>query len=502
MGGLRELGLPEMTNDNADAARESFPLFRETLAKRYGNTVYRTWFSDLELDEAKEDSITLSTESDVRRDRLDQQFKLGLRETWSETVYPIRRVLIVKRNLSAHASRVNGLAPAPTLFGDLPAAKDMRPDANGKAKANGRSDRWEPTLEEIVTPIDPRMTFETFAVDDTNGVAHAAARQIFLSDAARDILYIYGQSGVGKSHLLQACANEWMKRHPGGKAAYLTHNNIQSGCVGALLSNSTLNLQRDFLSSDLVMIDDIHLLAGKKRTLEEVLNLINALTSARRQVIVAGELPPSALAKEGVNDRLADRLAGGLAVRIAPGGESLRFDVLKKHRDGAGARCAISDESLRLVARLFGSSMRECIGAFKQLMLVYRNEAVEVGPNEAMAALQARLGDRKRKASLEETLAAAAQAFSLNPDEIRGRAQPQRIARARHAFVYVARTVLSESFPRIARALGRDHTTAISSLRRAEALITRDKAFHAAVNAIKIAIGVEIALNHAGLSKV
>ncbi|NWG93102.1 MAG: ATP-binding protein [Parvularculaceae bacterium] len=493
-----------MTNDNADAARESFPLFRETLAKRYGNTVYRTWFSDLELDDAKADSITLSTESDLRRDRLDQQFKLGLRETWSETVYPIRRVLIVKRHLSAHASRVNGLAPsaAPTLFGDLPAAKDMRPAANGKAKANGRSDRWEPTLEEIVTPIDPRMTFETFAVDDTNGVAHAAARQIFMTDAARDILYVYGQSGVGKSHLLQACANEWLKRRPGGKAAYLTHNNIQSGCVGALLSNSTLNLQRDFLSSDLVMIDDIHLLAGKKRTLEEVLNLINALTSARRQVIVAGELPPSALAKEGVNDRLADRLAGGLAVRIAPGGESLRFDVLRKHRDGAGLRCAIPDETLRLVARLFGSSMRECIGALKQLMLVYRDQAVEVGPNEAMAALQARLGDRKRKASLEETLAATATAFNLNPDEIRGRAQPQRIARARHAFVYVARTVLSESFPRIARALGRDHTTAISSLRRAEALITRDKAFLAAVNAIKIAIGVEIALNQAGLSRV
>jgi chromosomal replication initiator protein len=491
-----------MTNDNADAARESFPLFRETLAKRYGNTVYRTWFSDLELDEAKGDSITLSTESDVRRDRLDQQFKLGLRETWSETIYPIRKVLIVKRHLSAHASRVNGLAPtAPTLFGDLSSAKELRAAANGKSKANGRSDRWEPTLEEIVTPIDPRMTFEAFAVDDTNGVAHAAARQIFLTDAARDILYIYGQSGVGKSHLLQACAIEWLKRHPGAKAAYLTHNNIQSGCVGALLSNSTLNLQRDFLSSDLVMIDDIHLLAGKKRTLEEVLNLINALTSARRQVIVAGELPPSALAKEGVNDRLADRLAGGLAVRIAPGGESLRFDVLKKHRDGAGVRCAIPDETLRLVARLFGSSMRECIGAFKQLMLVYRNDAVEVGPNEAMAALQARLGDRKRKASLEEALAAAAAAFSLAPDEIRGRAQPQRIARARHAFVYVARTVLSESFPRIARALGRDHTTAISSLRRAEALITRDKAFLAAVNAIKIAIGVEIALNQAGLSK-
>jgi len=106
--------------------------------------------------------------------------------------------------------------------------------------------------------------------------------------------------------------------------------------------------------------------------------------------------------------------------------------------------------------------------------------------------LQARLGDRKRKATLEEALAAAAAAFGLTPEEIGGRAQPQRIARASHAFVYVARTVLAESYPRIARVLGRDHTTAMSSQNRAEALIVRDKAFKAGVDAIRASIGAEI----------
>lgn len=483
-----------MSTSDASSAQENFALFRETLIKRYGQAIYKSWFSDLLLDDVRDDAVTLSTESDLRRDRLDQQFKPGLLRAWCEDVFPIRRLHVVKREgLSVAAAKVAAMAPSAN--GAAHDALPARIGLNGAAQLNGRAgaraERWTPKIEEIATPLDSRMTFDTLAVDDTNGVAYAAARQIFVEGAPRDIIYVFGPSGVGKSHLLQACGNEWMRRYPGGRCAYLTHNNIQNGCVGALLSNSTMNLQRDFLSNDLVMIDDIHLLAGKRRTLDEVLNLINAIVSAGRQLIVAGELAPAALAKAGVNERLADRLAGGLAVPIAPGGEKLRREVLAKHRDAAGLARVVTDEALDLVARLFSSSMRECIGAFKQLVLVYKDRVGEVGPGEAMAALQARLGDRRRKATLEEALSAAATAFGISPEEIGGRAQPQRIARARHAFVYVARTVLAESYPRIARALGRDHTTAMSSQNRAEALIVRDKAFKAGVDAIKVAIGAE-----------
>lgn len=482
-----------MTTADAGKAEETFAVFKEALVRRYGKAIFKSWFEDLMLDDAREDSVTLSTESDLRRDRLDQQFKLGLIRVWSEDVYPITRLRVVKRNLSANAARVDALAPMNGARDRHEAAFHLDvASARTAVRSGARSDRWTPTIDDIATPFDPRMTFENFAVDETNEVAFAACRQIFLEGSPRDVLYIFGQSGVGKSHLLQSCGNEWMKRHPRGRAAYLTHNNVQSGCVGALLSNSTLNLQRDFLANDLVIIDDIHLLAGKKRTLDEVLNLMNAISSAGKQLIVAGELPPAALAKAGVHDRLADRLAGGLAVRVALGGESLRREVLAKHRAVNEMRCTVTDEALDLIARLFKSSMRECIGAFKQLALVYRDQAVTVGPAEAMAALQARFGDRRRKVSLEEVLPIAADAFEIAVEEILGRAQPQRIARARHAFVYVARTALAESYPRIGRVLGRDHTTVISSLRRAEALIVRDKAFQAGVSAIKAAIGFEI----------
>lgn len=486
-----------MISNHAGSADESFLRFREMLIRSYGEAVYKSWFEDLMLDDAGVDAVTLSTASDLKRDRLDQQFKPALIRVWSENVYPIRKINIVKRAMQVQSARVSALAPPAAGAAKLGVIKNGFAGANGHA-VNGQGANPDEArllrVDEITTPLDARQTFDSFAVGKSNEVAVAAANQIFVEGAPREILYLFGPSGVGKSHLLQAAGNAWMQRHPLSRVAYLTHDKIQKGCVGALRSQSTMSFQRDLLSNDLVMIDDIHMLAGKTGTLGELLVLINALVGAGRQIIIAGESAPSALAAAGVNERLADRLAGGLAVRLLPANDELRLEVLKKHRDAADLACTITDETLALIARLFASSMRECLGAFKQLALVFQRQPITVGPNEAIATLKDRLGDRRRQATLEEALFASAHAFGITPEEIRGRAQPQRIVRARHAFVYVARTSLAESFPRIGRAVGRDHTTAISSMRRAEALIVRDKVFQDAVANIKLAIGADISL--------
>ncbi len=485
-----------MKNDDAGRADETLSLFRATLRRDYGEATFRNWFSDLMVDDIAEDQVVLSTESDLRRDRLDQQFKPTLMRLWSENVFPIRRLMIVKRPaLREGSARVNALAPSPASTESASHSARLGVIAGGFDRPLEKKARHEfsaPRLDEIATRLDPRMTFDAFAADASNEVALSAVRQIFDEGAPRELLYLYGPPGVGKSHLLQSAGNAWMQRRQNGRCLYLTHNNVQNGCVNALMSSSTMALQRDILANDLVMIDDIHLLAGKQKTMREVVNLITAITSAGRQLIVAGELAPGSLEKADILGRLADRLAGGLAVGIAPGGEALRRAVLKKNREAADLRCTISDEAIDLIARLFSSSTRECIGAFKQLALVYRAHEGVIGPAEALSALQARLGDRKRSATLDEALAAAAGAFGLTSEEMTGRQQPQRIVKARHAFVYVARTSMSESYPRIGRSLGRDHTTAMSSMKRAEALISRDKQFAGAVQAIRIEIGAEL----------
>ncbi len=487
-----------MTDDNAERANEKLSLFRETLRRNYGDAAYNTWFFDVMIVDASGDCVVLSTESELRRDRLDQQYKHGLMSAAREVFNDVSRLLIVKRQaLKENSARVKALAPAvgetvandavaPRRLGVIAGGFDKRPEKKVRAGFSA------PNLQDLATRLDPRMTFDTFAVDSSNEVAVAAVRQIFDETAPRELIYVHGPQGVGKSHTIQAAGNEWMRRYPQGRCLYLTHNNIQNGCVQALMSSTTMELQRDILSNDLVMIDDIHLLADKQKTMREVVNLITAITSAGRQLIVGGEPAPAALEEAGILSRLAGRLAGGLAVGISPGGEALRRAVLTKTRDGADLRCTITDEAIDLVARLFSSSMRECIGAYKQLALVFKEKPVTVGAAEALVTLQSRFGERKKISTLEEALAAAARAFGITLEEIKGRTQPQRIVRARHAFVYVARTSMSESYPRIGRALGRDHTTAMSSMQRAEALISRDKQFAAAVQSIRVEIGAEL----------
>ncbi len=526
-----------MTEDAGSDAAEKLNLFFSTLKTRYGEGVYRAWFADLSIDQISEDTVTLATTSDFRRDRLNEQYRPGMQAAWTERIYPIRRLAIVarpegdRRNVShrPNGDRVSETAAA--SFGDGAGDPHTRSRGNGRLAnsfENGfsgvrtdksaqrinratapffpdaapesrrasdrleveasRRDRKASAIGDLASPLDPRSTFESFAVDTSNAMAHAAARQVFVDGAPRELIYIYGSSGVGKSHLMHAIGHEWRGRDL-GSSGYFTYNNLGNGCVNAVLSNSIMTLHQDMLARDLVMIDDIHLLIGKTRTLEEILNLVNAFTGSGRQLVIAGELAPARLAEAGLNERLADRLAGGLAVPIVPGGELLRFEVLRKRRDAARTSCELTDEAIAFIARNFPSSMREAIGAFNQLLLVYGMSAIRVGEAEAMSALHARLGDRRRSSTLEDALAAAAASFDMSVADLTGRAQQQRVVRARHAFVMVGRDTLNESFPRIAAVLRRDHTTAMSSYRRAQALFERDRTFQARVGAIRSALG-------------
>ena len=219
--------------------------------------------------------------------------------------------------------------------------------------------------------------------------------------------------------------------------------------------------------------------------------MIDALLDSGKPVAIAGDLPPAKLAEAGIKKRLADRLAGGLCAPVHQADEEMRLEILKKRVRSSAAKCLIDEPVLEFIANQFNQSTRETIGALNQLLLLYRDEAVTVDLNEAKEALKSRLQDhgRTRIATLEDAIDAGAEAFGLARAEIIGRAQPQRIVRARHAIVYCAREVLAESFPRIGKALSRDHTTVMSSYRRAQALIERDKAFQEGVRRIREALG-------------
>ncbi|MGE0408279.1 MAG: DnaA/Hda family protein [Amphiplicatus sp.] len=509
--GERPVGEPPVGGEQGGRG-DDFLKFQAALNRRFGDAIVSSWMSDLQLERMTDDSVTLSTESQLRCDTLDQRFIPLMKDAWCEEVRPIRRMsIVIRARLSAASARLGALTQnagtAPMNGGaSTGALRDGAPLPNGAAfpakggkaafnfaglQAKRQSEERAYALDELLSPLDERSTFERFAVDESNRMAYAAARHVFVKDAPAEVIYVHGPSGIGKTHLLHAVGNEWKRLYGRESCAYLAYHNITAGCSDLAFKNGGLHaLHKDLLAKGVVLIDDIHLLGGAPRSQTEILNLINASLASGKRLVIAGELAPAKLAEAKIMDRLADRLSGGLAVAMAPGGASLRAEVLRKRLDAASVKCVVTAEAIDYVAREFQQSMRETLGALNQLLLLYGETPATVGLDEARAALRARLTERRRIPTLDEALSETAKVFGVTVEELKGRGQPQRLARARHGFVWVAREHLKESFPRIARTLQRDHTTAMSGYHRAGALIERDKKFQAAVKAIREGLGL------------
>ncbi|GJL93697.1 MAG: chromosomal replication initiator protein DnaA [Hyphococcus sp.] len=461
---------------NSNEHGAAFNRYLEALRGRVGDAKYRSWFLDLGLAEMARGTVILSTGSEAKRDMLDHRFLPVLMETWRAEIGPVEQFkLTVRKTLRAQAAKIN-------------AREKQRASGASNAADFSASPKHEQAMSTIGAPLDPRRTFDAYAVGDSNRIARAAARQALIKSGPRELVYIYGESGLGKTHLLHAVSHEWNKDADRGDSIYVTYRNLINACVGAVMSNSTQEFHRTLMQNSLFAFDDIHLLQGKARTQEELLIVIDAALDSGKQVVIAGELPPSKLAESGIQKRLADRLAGGLCAPVHMADETLRLDILKKRVLSSEAQCRITDEVLEFISRTFTQSTRETIGALNQLLLMYGDEATVVDMDEAKTILRSRLEDRRKFVTLDDAIAAGAEAFGLKLEDMTCRSQPQRIVRARHAVVWCAREVLKESFPRIGKALKRDHTTVMSSYRRAQALLERDKAFQDGVKRIREAL--------------
>lgn len=472
-----------VSGDEFSAAdQRAFEKYLSALRGHVGEAKYKSWFLDLGLAERTPKSVTFSTPTALKRDILDHRYLAILKEIWSREVEPVDRVKLTVRTaaLSAKAEKIGReeeRRARGAFFGG--AAPSPKSADRGSSQPN------------LAAALDARRTFSTLAIGDSNRMAVAAVRQAVFDDAPAELIYLYGDSGVGKTHLLHGLCHEGEAKHGANTTLYVTYRNLINACVSAALSNNTQVLHAAFLEHEIVAIDDIHFLEGKERTQEELLIVIDALLDSGKPVAIAGDLPPAKLAEAGIKKRLADRLAGGLCAPVHPADDAMRLEVLKKRMRSSAAKCVIEEPVLEFIAHHFNQSTRETIGALNQLLLLYRDEAVTVDLDEAKTALKSRLQDhsRSRIATLDDAINAGAESFGLTRAEITGRAQPQRIVRARHAIVYCAREVLGESFPRIGKALSRDHTTVMSSYRRAQALIERDKAFQDGVRRIREALG-------------
>lgn len=332
--------------------------------------------------------------------------------------------------------------------------------------------------------LSARYTFEQFVVGKSNEVAAAAAHAVSQAPGrVYNPLFIYGVSGVGKTHLMQAVAHELLHLNPELRISNLGAEQFTNEYISAIQNRSTNDFRRRFRETDLLLIDDVHFLKGKEATQEEFFHTFNTLYENGRQIIMTSDRSPADI--PGIEARLVTRFQWGMVADIELPDLELRIAILRKKAEVDQLQRTIPDEVIRFLAEHIRSSVRELEGAVIRLLAYSSLKRRDI----TIALTQEALRDKLRRVDngqlseipaitpsrIQETVAAE---WGATSEGLRSKTRTKTLTVPRQAAMYLCRELLGLQLVEIGQQFGgRDHSTVIHSLERAEELLTIDPTF-------------------------
>ncbi|HTS84021.1 MAG TPA: chromosomal replication initiator protein DnaA [Usitatibacter sp.] len=323
--------------------------------------------------------------------------------------------------------------------------------------------------------LNPGFTFTNFVNGKANQIARAAAIQVAENPGtAYNPLFIYGGTGLGKTHLLQAIGTEVLKRNPRAKVRYIHAEQFVADVVRAYQHKSFDSLKRYYRSLDLFLIDDVQFFVGKSRSQEEFFYTFNALFEAHKQVVITSDSFPREMT--GIEDRLISRFGWGLTVAVEPPELEMRVAILLKKAENDGVRL---DETVAFfIAKHIRSNVRELEGALKRVLAYARFNNATVTVVTAREALKDLLAVLNRQVSIENIQKTVADYFKIKVSDMYSKKRFRSVARPRQVAMALAKELTQQSLPEIGEAFGgRDHTTVLHACRKTQELRETDQEF-------------------------
>jgi chromosomal replication initiator protein DnaA len=314
--------------------------------------------------------------------------------------------------------------------------------------------------------LNPRYTYNSFVVGDTNQFAYAASLGVCENPGHQyNPLFLYGDSGLGKTHLMHAMGHKIKEKFPHLRIVYLTTETFTNEVINAIRDNTTEALRSKYRSVDVLMIDDIQFLSNKDRTQEEFFHTFNTLQQANKHIIITSDRPPKEI--PSIEERLRSRFEGGLMADIQSPDFETRTAILRKkaYLDNCSN---IPDEVLSLIAGRINTNIRELEGALTRVIVFASAQSKPVTVELASRAL----GDlfpenRSTPLTIEKIQKFTAEYFNLKPEALSSKKKTQQLAFARQIAMYLAREQTSQSLPKIGEAFGgRDHTTVMHACQK------------------------------------
>ena len=320
--------------------------------------------------------------------------------------------------------------------------------------------------------MSTEFTFESFVPGKANQLARAAAVQVAENPGVSyNPLFVYGGSGLGKTHLLHAIGNHVVAHQPTARLRYLHANQYITDVVRAYQQKSFDAFKRYYHSLDLLLIDDIQFFTGKDRTQEEFFYAFNALVEAHKQIVITCDTYPRDVA--GIDDRLKTRFSWGLTVAVEPPEQEMRVAIVLKKAEAVGIR--LGEEVAFFIAKHVRSNVRELEGALKNVLAFATFNGKEVTVEVAREALKDLLSAHNRQISIENIQRTVAEFYKLKVADLHAKKRSRNVARPRQMAMALAKELTEMSLPEIGDAFGnRDHTTVLHACRTIAALRSKD----------------------------
>lgn len=516
--------LPTMTdqNDRDDTDEDLQEIWQRILVRlrgELGEDVFTSWFLRVDLEDISGGVVTLSAATRFLRNWIMSHFKETLIGFWKDEIGTVHKLDVRVRSAlhvqapgsslnagdqqnarggkSASARRLADMRVSPSHVGDqrgtrfetgARAYKTAKPSgvASGAQAGFGGQSGMAITgnslslVQSLSSALDRRYVFDNFCAGAANKVAFEAARAVAMALPGAPVLYnplyLHGSVGLGKTHLLQAIANQAASTGT-RQVVYLTAERFMSNFVQALRSERALQFKEQLRAIDLLLIDDMQFLTGKAIQ-QEFCHMLNALIDGGKQVVVAADRPASEL--DALEERVRSRLQGGAAVQIDTPDTQLRRDILTRRCQTVSLNhpsMEISDTVLDYVANLITTNGRDLDGALNRLICHAQTSREPVTIAIAEKALADLLGSREpRKVRIEDIQKIVSQHYNVSRTDMLSARRTRTIVLPRQIAMYIAKNVTPRSLPEIGRRFGnRDHTTVLHAVRKIEGLLQTDK---------------------------
>ena len=305
--------------------------------------------------------------------------------------------------------------------------------------------------------LNRRYTFDTFVIGASNRFAHAAALAISEAPArAYNPLFIWGESGLGKTHLLHAAGNYAQRLFPGMRVKYVSTEEFTNDFINSLRDDRKVAFKRSYRDVDVLLVDDIQFIEGKEGIQEEFFHTFNTLHNANKQIVISSDRPPKQLAT--LEDRLRTRFEWGLITDVQPPELETRIAILRKKAQME--RLNVPDDVLELIASSIERNIRELEGALIRVTAFASLNKAPIDKALAEIVLRDLIADASTmQISAATIMAATAEYFDTTVEELRGPGKTRALAQSRQIAMYLCRELTDLSLPKIGQAFGRDHTT-------------------------------------------